>query len=402
MKLKIKRRIFNDAYYPYLKDYKHRYEVFYGGAGSGKSVFIAQKLIIKALERKRTVLIVRKTAASQKKSCWKLIKNTLAQFHILSECKVNKSDYEIELPNGSVFYFVGIDNSERLKSIVGITEIWIEEANECEEDDFSQLDLRLRGTAKDKQIYLSFNPVSKANWVYKHWFLTEPDEDTLIVKTTYKDNKFLDQEYIKSLQKMINTNPTYYRIYALGEFCTLDRLVYNNWKIEEFNYQDIKGSLLVGLDFGFSVDTTAIVASILQEDKLYVFREYGDTGLTNDKIANVIKTLGFNKSVIVADSAEPKSIEEIRKQGISKIIPSVKGPDSIIHGVNQLQQLQIIVHPSCVNTITEFENYTWQKKDGEYINKPVDQFNHYLDALRYSLQCVGKRLQTIKKIQLGV
>jgi phage terminase large subunit len=397
----IKKRVFNSVYYPYLKDYSHKYEVYYGGAGSGKSYFVAQKLIVKALMQKRVVLIIRKTLVSQRKSCWKLILKVLSDFHIKEYCDIRKSDMEIELPNGSIFYFLGLDDPEKIKSIVDIGDVWCEEATELLEEDFDQLVLRARAVVPNRQFFLSFNPISKANWCYKRWFVQQEPE-AVIIKTTYKDNKFLDADYIKSLENMINTNPTYYRIYALGEFCTLDRLVYNNWKIQQFDYQEIKGSLLVGLDFGFSVDTTAIVASILQEDKLYVFREYGDTGLTNDKIANVIKTLGFNKSVIVADSAEPKSIEEIRKQGISKIIPSVKGPDSIIHGVNQLQQLQIIVHPSCVNTITEFENYTWQKKDGEYINKPVDQFNHYLDALRYSLQCVGKRLQTMNKSALSI
>ena len=303
---------------------------------------------------------------------------------------------EIELPNGSVFYFLGLDDPEKIKSIVDIGDVWCEESTELLEEDFDQLVLRARAVVPNRQFFLSFNPISKANWCYKRWFIRQ-DKEALVLKTTYKDNKFLDKDYIASLERMIETNPVYYRIYALGEFTTLDRLVYNNWKIEEFNYQEIKGSLLVGLDFGFSVDTTALVASILKDDKLYIFREYGDTGLTNDKIANAIKALGFSKSVIIADSAEPKSIEEIRKQGISKIMPSVKGPDSIIHGINQLQQLQIIVHPSCVNTITELENYTWQKKDGEYINKPVDQFNHYLDSLRYSLQCVGKRLNTLPK-----
>lgn len=403
IQMKIMKRVFNEAYYPYLKDYTHKFEVYFGGAGSGKSYFVAQKLIIKALVQKRVVLVIRKTLVSQRKSCWKLIKKVLSDFKIKEYCDIRKSDMEIELPNGSVFYFLGLDDPEKVKSIVDIGDVWVEEATELLEDDFDQLILRARAVVPHRQFFLSFNPISKANWVYKRWFVTEPDEDTLILKTTYKDNKFLDKDYIANLENMIKTNPTYYRIYALGEFCTLDRLVYNNWKIEAFDYREIKGQLLVGLDFGFSVDTTALTASIIDGNKLYIFREYGDTGLTNDKIAEAIKNLGFSKSVIIADSAEPKSIEEIRKQGISKILPSIKGPDSIIHGINQLQQLEIIVHPSCIQTITEFENYSWQKnKDGEYINKPIDTFNHYMDSLRYSLQCQGKRLQTLDKTRLGL
>lgn len=403
IKLNISRDKFVPKFLPLLDKYDHKFEVSYGGAGSGKSVFTAQKIIIKALRYKRNVLIVRKTLVSQYKSCWKLIIKVLSDFHLLEYCKVRKSNYEIELPNGSVIYFIGLDDAERIKSIVDIADVWCEEATELTGEEFDQLVIRARAAVPYRQIFVTFNPTSRANWVYKRWFAVEPDEDTLVIKSTYKDNKFLDEEYVANLEKMIKTNPTYYKIYALGEFCSLDKLVYTNWHVEEFDYHTIMGDLLVGLDFGFSVDTTAIVASILQDEKLYVFKEFGDTGLTNDKIANVIKALGFAKSVIIADSAEPKSIEEIRRQGVLKIVPSVKGADSIIHGINQLQQLEIIVHPNCINTITELENYSWQKdKDGEYLNKPVDDFNHYMDALRYSLQCQGKKLRTFDKSILSI
>lgn len=403
IKLNIASRNFVPKFLPILQDYSHKYEISYGGAGSGKSHFIAQKIIIKSLKSVRNTLIVRKTLVSQYKSCWKLILKILSDFHLLEYCKVRKSNYEIELPNGSIFYFIGLDDAERIKSIVDIGDVWCEEATELTAEDFDQLVIRARAAVENRQIFVSFNPTSRANWVFKRWFAVTPDEDTLIIKSTYKDNIFLDDEYIENLEKMIKVNPTYYKIYALGEFCSLDKLVYNNWKTEEFDYRTINGELLIGLDFGFSVDTTAIVASILSDNKLYVFKEFGATGLTNDKIANVIKALGFGKSVIIADSAEPKSIEEIRRQGITKIIPSVKGPDSIIHGINQLQQLEIIVHPSCINTITELENYAWAKdKDGEYLNKPVDDFNHFMDALRYSLQAQNKKLRTMDKAVLGI
>lgn len=391
---------------PYLYDYKHRYEVYYGGAGSGKSVFIAQKIILKALRDKRKVLIIRKTLNSQKDSCWRLILETLSDLEIRRLCKVRITDFTIELPNGSALLFKGLDDAERIKSIVGITDIWIEEATELTEEDFDQLDLRLRARASDLQMFVSFNPISKVNYVYRKWFADTAvvGEDTLIVKTTYKDNRFLPEEYIKSLEKRIHTNPTYYKIYALGEFCSLDKLVYNNWRVENFE-PPTDGKLIVGLDFGFTNDPTAIVASIVKGDDIFIFKEFTGTGKTNQQIAEIITSMGFAKSVIIADSAEPKSVAEIKRCGIQRIKESTKGKDSIIHGIQRLQGYNLIVHPSCENIITELENYSWikDKTTGEYTNKPIDMFNHSLDALRYSLQALDQhKFTAISKDVLGL
>lgn len=365
-------------------------------------------MVIKALQDKRKVLVIRKVARTIKDSVFQLTLDTLSTFHLLSQCKVNKTTYTIELPNGSQFLFKGIDDGgEKIKSITGITDIVIEEATEITADEFSQLDLRLRARASNLQMYLMFNPVSKANWCYKHWFSAPVDNNTFILKTTYKDNSFLPSDYIQSLENMREKNPTYYRIYALGEFCSLDKLVLTNWKVEEFTHADIKGALLVGLDFGFVNDISALVASILveEEKKIYIFSTWGDTNKTNEELAAIIKDLGFSKSKIIADAAEPKSIVEIKREGISKITSCKKGADSIIHGIQQLQNYQLIVHPSCQGLITELQNYSWQKdKNGEYINKPIDKFNHYIDALRYSLQCVlgAPKVQTFNKNLLGL
>ena len=398
--LNISKRIFNEAYFPSLKDYSTRYEVYFGGAGSGKSHFVFQKVIIKALMQKRKVLVIRKVARTLKDSVFQMALDTLSKFQLLSMCKINKTTFTIELPNKSLILFKGLDDSEKIKSITGITDIVIEEATEITQDDFTQLDLRLRAKVDYLQMFLMFNPVSKQNWCYKYFFEHGAPANTKILKTTYKDNRFLPKEYIDSLERMKITNPTYFRIYALGEFASLDKLVFNNWKVEEFNHADIKGQLLVGLDFGFTNDISAIVASIMveSEKRIYVFKTYGDTNKTNDDLANIITELGFSKSIIIADSAEPKSIEEIKRLGITKIKACKKGQDSIIHGIQQLQNYELIIHPSCTGLITELENYSWQKdKNGDYINKPIDSFNHYIDALRYSLQCAGAKLKTLSK-----
>lgn len=405
--LNIDKKAFNDAYFPYLLDYSNRYSVYYGGAGSGKSVFIAQKLLLKACRKKRKILVVRKYGTTLKDSVFQLVIDMLKKWGLYSHSKVNLSTYTITLPNGSIFLFKGMDDSEKIKSITDITDIWCEEATELSEDDYTQLDLRLRALDGELELICSFNPVSKVNWVYRKWFADGvKHEDTMILHTTYKDNRFLPVAYVKALEEKQRSNYTYYKIYALGEFATLDKLVFTNWKTEEFNHADIDGELLVGLDFGFVNDTSALVASILDESnkRIYVFKEWGDTGKVNEELANVIKSLGFSKSVIIADAAEKKSIEEIKRCGIRKIKASSKGKDSIIHGIDKLQSYQIIVHPNCTGIITEFENYSWQKdkQTGLYVNQPVDMFNHYIDALRYSLQCVGQKIKTLNKSALGL
>ena len=402
----------NTVYKPYLGSYKNRTEVYYGGAGSGKSVFVAQKMIIKALRGKRKILVVRKVKASLKDSCVTLILSILDSLGLKNIYKYNKTTHDIELPNGSMFLFKGMDNTEKVKSIADITDIWIEEATELTLDDYTQLDLRTRADVPNSQIILSFNPISKANWCYITFFADKSKIDAFILHTTYKDNKFLPQSYITSLQKMKKYNYAYYKIYALGEFATLNKLVYQNVKVLDFDVSELIKSkvykTITGLDFGFTNDTTAFIASLADKDnkKLYIFQEYGDTGLLNSDIAKAITTLGYAKTDIVADSAEEKSIAELKKLGLRKIVACEKGPDSILHGIQKLQQYEIYVHPSCVNVITEFENYAWQKdkNTNEYINKPIDKFNHYMDALRYSIQLVDKRkgVGTLDKRLFGI
>ena len=300
---------------------------------------------------------------------------------------------------------MGLDDPEKIKSITGLTDAWLEEATEFTVDDFSQVNLRIRDPkAKNQQLILSFNPVSKANWCYLYFFspeklkeLREFRNNVKIIHTNYMDNHFLPEEYVKTLQVMKFTNEVYYKIYCLGEFGSLDKLVYNNWQTLRFDPQKIKGELLLGLDFGYVNDPTAFIASLLveSEGRIYIFKEWGDTGYLNNEIAKQIQKMGFAKSVIIADSAEEKSIEEIKRQGIPRIKPCSKGKGSILQGIQKVQQYELIVHPDCQRVIEELQNYSWKKdkSTNEYINEPIDSHNHWLDALRYSLQCLDARQQ---------
>ena len=387
-------KVFNRHIYDHLFDYDTFTEVHYGGASSGKSHGVFQKIVIKALKdwkKPRKILVLRKVGATVRDSVFADAQATLSYFGILNMCKINMSAFRIELPNGAEFIFKGMDNPEKIKSIKGISDVVMEEASEFTLDDYTQLTLRLRDKAhKQKQIYLMFNPVSKANWVYNAFFVKKP-KNTVVYQTTYKDNRFLDAVTRENIEELANRNEAYYKIYALGEFATLDKLVFPKYTKALLNKDDLRHiTSYFGLDYGFINDPSAFMHVKIDDDhkRLYVVEEYVKKGLTNDKIAESITALGYAKEQIRADSAEKKSNQELRNLGISRVIDVKKGAGSVMQGIQYLLQYEWIVDERCVKTIEELENYTWKKDKAtnEYINEPVDSYNHCLDAIRYAIQ----------------
>lgn len=387
-------KVFNRHIYDHLFDYDTFTEVHYGGASSGKSHGVFQKIVIKALKnwkKPRKILVLRKVGATVRDSVFADVQATLSYFGILNMCKVNMSAFRIELPNGAEFIFKGMDNPEKIKSIKDISDVVMEEASEFTLDDYTQLTLRLRDKAhKQKQIYLMFNPVSKANWVYNAFFVKKP-KNTVVYQTTYKDNRFLDAVTRENIEELANRNEAYYKIYALGEFATLDKLVFPKYTKALLNKDDLRQiTSYFGLDYGFINDPSAFMHVKIDDDRkrLYVVEEYVKKGLTNDKIAESITALGYAKEQIRADSAEKKSNQELRNLGISRVIDVKKGAGSVMQGIQYLLQYEWIVDERCVKTIEELENYTWKKDKAtnEYINEPVDSYNHCLDAIRYAIQ----------------
>lgn len=387
-------KVFNRHIYDHLFDYDTFTEVHYGGASSGKSHGVFQKIVIKALKdwkKPRKILVLRKVGATVRDSVFADVQATLSYFGILNMCKVNMSAFRIELPNGAEFIFKGMDNPEKIKSIKGISDVVMEEASEFTLDDYTQLTLRLRDKAhKQKQIYLMFNPVSKANWVYNAFFVKKP-KNTVVYQTTYKDNRFLDALTRENIEELANRNEAYYKIYALGEFATLDKLVFPKYTKALLNKDDLRQiTSYFGLDYGFINDPSAFMHVKIDDDrkKLYIVEEYVKKGLTNDKIAESITALGYAKEQIRADSAEKKSNQELRNLGIGRVIDVKKGAGSVMQGIQYLLQYEWIVDERCVKTIEELENYTWKKDKAtnEYINEPVDSYNHCLDAIRYAIQ----------------
>lgn len=408
--LNIDKSVFNDVYYPYLKDYSNRYEIYYGGAGSGKSVFVAQKLIVKACCSKRKILVIRKYGTTLKDSVFDLFLSTLSKWKLLPYCKVNLSNYTIKLSNGSVFLFKGLDDSEKIKSITDITDIFCEEATELSEDDFTQLDLRLRALEDGLQMLVSFNPVSKVNWVYRKWFADKQkvNENTLILHTTYKDNKWLPASYIKALEEKQRTNYIYYKIYALGEFATLDKLVITNWRVEDFNEMELARTLerRAGMDIGF-VDKSAIIDTLYDRENktIYVFNEFYKSGCQLGELAGAIRDMGLAKTKVFVDSAEARSIDYFRQEGL-RAEACKKGAGSVKAGLMFLQDNLIVVSPKCKNFITELENFSYikSKQTGEYTDNTTHEWSHAIDACRYGYSDIytTTRLKTVNKASLGI
>lgn len=407
MNIRISRKVFNPHFLPLLDD-EHFIVLLLGGASSGKSYFSFQRAVYRCLIDRRKYLILRKHAVDVRRSCFEDVKSILSKWGMLGLVTINSSLMTITFQTGSVMLFTGCDDVEKLKSIPNITDIVFEEASEFSPEDFDALKIRLRGRGKLKnQIVLQSNPVSKANWLYLRFFENGcQEDDCLIDRSTYRDNPFCNRETIDALERYKTTNPAYYTIYCLGEFGSLSRLVYTNWRIEDLDVKELntKGyQLCVGLDWGYTADATAIAAMLADEEnkRLYIINEFYRTGMLNDAIAKQLEYMGLSKSMIIADSAEPKSIDELKRNGIRRIKPSTKGQGSINAGIAKLQEYEIIVDSHCENFITELQNYSYKKDraTGEYVNEPEDRFNHLMDAARYGIQCINvkHRLKSLPK-----
>ena len=373
-------QVFNDVYVPYLNN-RSRYEIFYGGAGSGKSVFVAQRMLLRAMKEKgHKTLVVRKVAKTNRHSTFALITGIMHQWNIEQLFKVNKSDMEITCLNGNQVIFTGLDDVEKLKSIANITDIWVEEASEISHDDFKQLDLRLRGkTPYPLQITLTFNPISALLW-HKAYFFDNPKDNTVILKTTYRDNRFLDDEYKQVINNLQHEDTTYYNIYGLGEWGVLGNLIYSNWEV----VPDVPASfdeIIWGLDFGFN-NPSALLKIGIKDGNLYLLEEMYKTGLTNQDLIKELKHRVLTNEAIYADSAEPARIEEIKRAGF-RVYPAQK---DVTDGLDFVKRQRLFIHKTCANVIKEIQGYKYKEdKDGNVIDEPVKFADHLMDAMRYAI-----------------
>ena len=380
---------------------KKRYRVCKGSRASKKSKTTALWYIYNIMKYKNAnLLVVRKTYRTLKDSCYTELKWAIHRLGVDAFFNCTQAPLEITyIPTGQKIYFRGLDDPLKVTSITvdvgSLCWLWIEEAYEINsEADFDMLNESIRGEVQDglfKQVTLTFNPWNDRHWLKKKFF-DNPDEDTLAMTTNYTCNEWLDEADLQVFETMKEKNPRRYQVAGLGNWGIVDGLVYENWKEQEFNVEDVRTAnttSVFGLDFGYTNDPSALFCGILdlKAKKLWVFDEMYEKGLSNRDIYNNINRMGFVKEQIIADCAEPKSIDELKYYGLRRIQGAKKGKDSINNGIQWIQELEIIIHPRCVNFLTEIGNYQWDEdKFGNKVNKPIDCFNHLMDAMRYALE----------------
>lgn len=397
----------NEVYQLYLTE-NARTQIYFGGSSSGKSVFMAQRAVADLLAGKRNYLILRQVGRTLRGSVYTEIGKVIIQWGLQRFFSVNKSDMLITCLNGRQIIFAGLDDVEKLKSLTPakgvITDIFVEEATETERDTIKQLYKRQRGGDPDvpKRMMLSFNPIIQSHWIYEEYFsqIAWADEQTeyrsnelSILKTTYKDNRFLTPEDVADLEN--ETDSYYYNVYSLGNWGVLGNVIFTNWVVADLNDPEDpyylpetqRTNRRHGLDFGFSSDPAA--APFTHYDRarkrIYIYGEFYERGLTNDRLAEELKKI-IAKDYIICDSAEPKSIAELSQYEINAM-GAKKGKDSVIFGIQWLQQQEIIVDKSCVNSRNELQQYKWKEDaSGRAMRIPVDRHNHLIDGLRYAYE----------------
>ena len=387
-------------------NFKGRYRVCKGSRGSKKSKTTALFFIYSMMKYPgANLLVVRKVYQTLKDSCFTDLKWAINILGVQDYWSVKESPLEIiYIPTGQKILFRGLDDPLKVTSITvetgNLCWAWIEEAYEInKEQDFNMLDESIRGKIEEplyKQITLTFNPWNERHWLKKRFFDVE-DENIMAKTTNYMCNEWLDESDKKLFEDMKKNNPRRYQVAGLGNWGIVEGLVYENWEEKEFDVNEIskrKGvKSAFGLDFGYTNDPSAFFCGLIDvaNKEIYVFDEIYKNAMKNRQIAEEIIRKGYGKEKIVADSQEPKSIDELYDLGLKGIRKSRKGRDSINNGVQYIQDYKIIIHPRCVNFITEISNYMWDKdKFDNPVNKPVDDFNHLMDAMRYALESYSK------------
>ena len=384
--------------------FKGRYRVCKGSRASKKSKTTALNNITRLMEYPQAnLLCVRKTYRTLKDSCFTELKWAIHRLGVDAWWDIKESPLEMTYkPTGQKMLFRGLDDPLKVPSItveVGVLcWLWIEEAYEISsEADFDTLDESIRGEVPPglfKQITLTFNPWNEHHWIKHRFFDAAPDPDILAMTTNYLCNEWLDAADKKVFETMKRNNPRRYRVAGLGDWGIVDGLVYENWEERLFSVDEVRKTPGIksafGLDFGYTNDPTALFCGLIDTSSktLWVFDEIYKPGMSNEDIAKAIIEAGYAKERIRADSAEPKSIDRLYTLGLSHIRRARKGKDSINNGIDFIQDYKIFIHPKCVNFLTEIGNYTWDTdtKTGKKLNRPIDDFNHLMDAMRYALE----------------
>lgn len=385
--------------------WRGRYRVCKGSRASKKSKTTALWYITNLMKYPdANLLVVRKVFRTLKDSCFTELKWAIHRLGVDAFWEIKESPLEMTYkPTGQKIYFRGLDDPLKVTSITVehgcLCWMWIEEAYEIgNENNFNMLDESIRGaippeTGLFKQITLTFNPWNEHHWIKKRFF-DKPGKEVLAMTTNYLCNEWLDESDLEVFEEMRLNNPRRYRVAGLGDWGIVDSLIFENWEEKAFDIDKIRSLSSVrsafGLDFGYTNDPSALFCGLVDipTKTIWVFDEMYKHGMSNEKIAAEITEMGYRKERIRAEAAEPKSIDRLYDLGLSHIQQARKGKDSVNNGIDYIQDFHIIVHPRCVNFITEISNYTWDTdtKTGKRLNKPIDDFNHLMDAMRYAME----------------
>ena len=378
---------------------KKRYRICKGSRGSKKSKTTALNMIYRLYQYpESTGLCVRRYSNTMRDSVYSDLKWAIHKLGLDAYFDCTVSPMQItRISTGQKILFRGLDDGLKITSISVdkgyLCWVWVEEAYEItNEDDFNKLDMSIRGEVPEgyfKQLTLTFNPWSANSWL-KARFFDVIDDDVFAKTTTWECNEWLDEADRSIFLKMKENNPRRYLIEGEGQWGISEGLIYTNFRVEDFDVDTIRAipgiKSAFNLDFGFT-DPNAFVCEMVDNTnmKIYVFDEWYKTGVTNKIIAQAIKDKGYGGQRIICDSAEPKSIAELQEEGI-KAEPSRKGKDSVNHGIQLIQNYEIIIHPSCTEFYKEISNYCWLKdKNGKLTDKPDHEFSHGMDSMRYGV-----------------
>ena len=389
IQLNLKKSMFVPKFYTLLTDYSHRWEFWVGSAGSGKSYTIAQKIIIRCCRERIRVVVCRRYGTTLRNTCFSLLKEILTKWKLISYVKIRETDMNIRFPNGSEIILLGLDEETKLLSLNNISTIWVEEAYEVPQPIVEQLNIRMRGQAANQQLLLSWNPISKNSWLY-NFTVENPPENSIYIHSTYRDNPFLNKEYIAALDEMEQRNPAKYRVYGLGLWgVDVEGLVIKNWREEDFDPLTLAAlgyEHRAGCDLGW-IDPSAVVDTLYDRENktIYVFNEFYKSGCQLDTLAQAIKDMGLTRTKLYVDAAEPRTIQYFRTQDINAVA-CAKGKDSVKTGYQFLQDHLIVVKPSCQKLIMELSNFSYIKSKitGEWTEDTDHTYSHAIDGLRYA------------------
>ena len=383
--------------------FKGRYRVCKGSRASKKSKTTALWFIYNLMKNPQAnLLVIRKVFRTLKDSCFTELKWAINRLGVSAYWKITESPLEMTyIPTGQKIYFRGLDDPLKITSITVETGAlcwgWIEEAYEISrEADFDILDESLRGNLPDGLFYqwtLTFNPWNQYHWIKKRFFDANDPADILAMTTNYLMNEFIDDATLQLFEKMKTRNPRRYNVAGLGNWGIVEGVIFERWEEQRFDIDSIRNmdgvKSAFGLDFGYTNDPSALFCGLIdpKAKRLWVFDEMYGYGMSNEAIFAEVKKMGYVKERIIADSQEPKSIDRLELLGMFNIRKARKGKDSVKNTIDFLQDYEIIIHPRCVNFLTEISNYTWDEdKSGRKINKPIDDFNHLMDAMRYGVE----------------